>query len=125
MEMSFISTPMQSVVPSQPFSCGMNTVFVAIIPPIATALSPSREVLYAEVPLAVVCSVEVPISSTGGGEQVGGHDADTDMPQDVMTFTPMRLEVDKLAPWLQAAWQHSSWKGCMLANTSWDATAEK
>jgi hypothetical protein len=42
-----------------------------------------------------------------------------------MSFIPMRLEGDKLAPWLQAARQHSSWKGCVVENTSWDGTAEE
>lgn len=65
------------------------------------------------------------IGSTGGGEQVGGHAADIYIPHDAMSFIPMRLEGDKLAPWLQAARQHSSWKGCVVENTSWDGTAEE
>ena len=66
------------------------------------------------------------IGSTGAGEQVGQHDADTCVPQDTnaMTFTPMRLEADTLALWLQAARQHSSWKGCVDENAPWDGTAE-
>ncbi|KAJ3507027.1 hypothetical protein NLJ89_g6533 [Agrocybe chaxingu] len=61
-------------------------------------------------------------AGAGAGEHVeahgSGHD-DVNMP----TFTPMRLEGDSLAAWLKAAREHSSWKDCVVENTSWDGTA--
>ena len=78
-------------------------MFVGIIPPRLIALSSTRDVLAA---LALVNKSEDP------------RDTNT------MTFTPIRLQADTLALWLQAARRHSSWQVC-VDEDAWDGTAEE
>jgi len=66
---------------------------------------------------------------TGAGEQVDGHDANVSGQDDPKTapFTPapMSFGGDEFSAWLKAAKQHSSWRDCVMENTSWSGTAEQ
>jgi len=66
---------------------------------------------------------------SGAGGQVDGPDTNVSGNDDTKTssFTPtlMRLDGDEFATWLKAAKQHSSWRDCVMENTSWSGTAEE
>jgi hypothetical protein len=65
----------------------------------------------------------------GAGGQVDGHDTNASGHEDTKatSFTPtlICLDGDEFTPWFKAAKQHSSWKDCVMENTSWSGTAEE
>ena len=64
---------------------------------------------------------------SGAGEQIDGHASGQDDPITASSFHPARMSFDgdEFSAWLKAAKQHSSWRDCVMENTSWSGTAEQ